>query len=134
MTENSQKTIREEILKLPKENQDAINAIDWVFIAEGIGKKFLLIDEEINKLQVVIGVALCGLINQDRFTFEVANIGMSNEEARSLVLMATEKIFTPIGNKIENVLKNKLKSQTPKWEQRVNFILSGGNYSAFLDK
>lgn len=134
MTENSQKRIEEEITKLPKENKDAINTVNWVALVEEIGKKLSLTNEEIDKLQTVTGVALVGLINQDRYAFEIENIGITKNETQNIILEVTEKIVEPIAKKIEDSIKKKMPLKTPKWDERVNFILSGGDYSVFLDK
>lgn len=134
MTEQSQRQIEEEIIKLPKDNQEAINAVDWIKLAEEIGKKLSLTDEEINKFQVITGVALVGLINQNRYAFEIEKIGLTAKEAQNIILEVTEKIMAPIAKKIENSIKKNILLKNPKWEQSVNFIVSGGDYSVFLDK
>lgn len=134
MTEESKKRIEEEILKLPKENQEAINSINWINLTQEIGKKLLLTYEEISKLQVITGVVLVGLINQERYALEIENIGMTQVETQNIILEITKKIIEPIANKIESSIKTKVKIKTPKWDQSVNFIISGGDYSVFLEK
>ena len=46
MTERLKQTIEEEIAALPKEGQEAIGAVPWVKIAEEIGNKNNLTEED----------------------------------------------------------------------------------------
>ena len=73
MTEKLQKIIKEEIAKLPKENQEVINAFDWVKITEEIGKKYLLGESEIGDLQVETILVLVGLEEPDSYTRNIEN-------------------------------------------------------------
>ena len=133
ITENLQKIMREEIAKLPKENQEAINSINWGDIVEEIGVKFLLTDEEIDTLQQNSGLVLLGIERLDLIGSGVENMGETNENAKKITAEIFEKVFEPIANKIESFVKNKIKNTTPKWDQSVNFIISGGDYSNFVD-
>ena len=45
-----------------------------------------------------------------------------------------EKIFTPIANILTENIKNNIKNKNPNWQQSVNFILSGGDYTAFIER
>ena len=46
MTDILQQKIKDEILKLPKVKQDAINSIDWIKKVEEIGQKFGIIERK----------------------------------------------------------------------------------------
>ena len=134
MTEKLKQIIKEEVGKLPKENQEVISAFGWEKILEEIEKKYLLLDEEINDLQVETLLVLIGLQDPDEYAKNVENeVGTSKAEAEKIANEVFEKIFTPIYEKIlENIKKSdKVKNATP--EQNLNFILSGGDYSTFLD-
>ena len=61
MTDKLKKIIQDEVGVLPKETQGAINSLDWVSIAEEIGKKNLLNESEINDLQVETLLTLVGI-------------------------------------------------------------------------
>jgi len=135
MTEKLKQTIKEEVGKLQKENQEVINAFDWENIAEAIGKKYLLTESEINDLQIETLLVLIGLQDPNEYTQNVENnIGTSKNEAEKISAEVFQKIFTPINNiLIEKIKKSdKVKNATP--EQNLNFILSGGDYSAFLEQ
>ena len=134
MTEKLKQTIKEEVGKLTKENQEVINAFGWENIAEEIGKKYLLTESEINDLQVETLLVLVGLQDPDEYAQNVeSNIGTSKAEAEKIANEVMQKILIPITNLLlENIKKSdKVENATP--EQNINFILSGGDYSMFLD-
>jgi len=119
---------------LPKENQEAMNSLEWGNLAERIGTKYLLNESQINDFQVQTLLILIGLVDLDSYTFYIENeIGTTKDEATKITEETFEKIFTPINDVlIENIKKsNKIKNPNP--EQTLNFILSGGDYSAFLE-
>ena len=135
MQDKLQQTIKEEIEKLPKEGQEAINVLDWVKTTEEIGKKYLLDESEVNNLQVETLLVLVGLADPEFYVTNIENqVGTIKDDATKIANEVLEKIFTPINNIfIENIKKNG-KDKNPNAEQTLNFILSGGDYSAFVPK
>ena len=133
MTEKLQKTIREEIGKLPKENQELINKFGWEKIAEETGKKYSLNESEVNDLQVETLLILVGLEEPDSYVNNVENnIGTSKGEAEKIASEVFEKIFNPINDVlIENIKKSGV-IKNSNTEKNLNFILSGGDYAAFI--
>lgn len=133
MTEELEQKIKEGVEKLPKGAQEVMNNFDWVKISEEIGKKNLLDDDEINILQNEIGLILIETNKPDMLTINIENnVGTSKNEAIKISEEVNQKIFRPMFDKMQLIVKNKLKSQTPKWDQSVNFIISGGDYSNFI--
>jgi hypothetical protein len=133
MTEKLKQKIKEEVGKLPKENQEAINAFGWENIAEEIGKKYLLNESEINDFQVETLLVLIGLEDPDLYANNIENnIGVSKSEAEKIADETFQKIFTPINDILVENIKKSIKDKKPNAEQTVNFILSGGDYSAFM--
>ncbi len=133
MTEKLQQTLNIEILKLPKEKQDAINSFDWVKNVEEIGRKSYLNDDEVNDLQLETGLMLIGLVDFEIYVLNIEkNIVISRTESQNIANEIVEKVFTPIAKSIEIAIKNKMKSYEPKWDKRINFIISGGDYSSFI--
>lgn len=133
MTDQLKQTIKEEIEKLPKEMQDAIGALDWAKTAEEIGKKYLLSEEEINDLQVETLLVLVGIEDGNYYAQNIEdNVGTSKNEAEKMANEALQKIFTPISDKLVENIKKSGKSKKANAEQNLDFILSGGDYSAFL--
>lgn len=134
MTEELKKITEEEISKLSKEKQEAINSIKWTDIIQEIGNKNGLMENETSNIQLKTLLFIIGLIDIETYKFNVEEIVVSSETTKKIVGEIFEKVFAPIANKIEASIKKKLLLKNPKWEQRVGFILSGGNYSVFLDK
>lgn len=134
MTEKLQNLIKEKIEKLPKESQEVINNFDWVKITEEIGKKHLLGENETNFLLVETLFILVGIENADSFEQNIEHeVGVSKDQAEKIASEVFEKIFEPIANIMEENLKKGLQGKNTSPVQNVNFILSGGDYSVFLD-
>jgi len=135
MNEKSRTIIKEEMLSLPKEAQEAINAFGWEKISEEIGKKYLLDEDEINTFQLETASFLLGLVDEDAYPRNIEDeIGISKEEAEKISEEVFEKIFTPINDILIGNIKKNLNTKRPKLEQNVDFIISGGNYSALLEE
>ncbi|MFZ1020149.1 MAG: hypothetical protein WAN61_04175 [Minisyncoccia bacterium] len=134
MTEKLKNIIQEEIVKLPKETRIAIEAFDWAGAAETIGKKYLLDEKEINDFQVETMLVLFGIEEPDLYAINIENqVGTTKDDAEKMAAEAYEKIFLPINNVfVENIKKNG-KDKNAKPEQNLDFILSGGNYAAFVN-
>ncbi len=141
MTEKLKQTIEEELAQLPKEMQEAVNALSaqggpasgWETICEEIGKKNNLDEEEINDFQLETLLVLIGVVDPEFYAVNIENhVNTTKDEAKNIAAEAFAKIFTPIGNLIEENIKRSLKNKNPNPEQTLNFILSGGDYSAFL--
>jgi len=133
MTEELKKTIEEEIRELPKEGQDAIGAVGWVKIAEDIGKKFLLEEDEINAFQLETLLVLIGVVDPEFYAVNIENhVERTKDESAKMADEAFQKIFTPIYNIIEENIKKNMANKNASATQNLDFILSGGNYFAFM--
>ena len=133
MTEELKKTIKKEIAELPKEGQEAIGAVDWVKIAEEVGKKFLLDEDEIEDFQLETLLVLIGVTDPEFYAVNIENhVDVTKDKSAEMAKEAFQKIFTPIRKALEENIKKNLKDKNPNWQQSVDFILSGGNYSALL--
>jgi hypothetical protein len=134
MTEKLRQIIKEEMQKLPKENQQAISAFDWAKMVEDIGKKYLFDENEINDLQIETFLILIGVEEFDSYSRNIENeVGTSREEASKITEEVLKKIFIPINDLLVENIKKSEKVKDPKWNQNLDFILSGGNYSSFLN-
>jgi hypothetical protein len=135
MTEKLKQIAKEEIEKLPKDKREAVNAIDWVKITEEIGAKYLFDERKINDFQVETLLALVGLTDPQFYATNIENaVGAIKDDAVNIADEVLQKIFIPITNiGIENIKKN-LKNKNPDYKQTLDFILSGGNYSAFAEE
>ena len=135
MTEKLKQTMNTEITKLPKERQEAINSLDWGKESEEIGKKFSFTDDEINNLQVETGLVLVGLANLDTYKQTIEeSLRISRDEAEKISQAIFDRIFKPVSEKILSSVKSTVRLNNVSWDKTVNFIISGGDYSVFLDK
>ena len=129
-----QKSI-EEIAKLPKFKQDAINAVDWSSATEEMRKKFFLTENETHNLQIVTMLTLIDLYDLNFYTtYLETDVGVTTGEAEKMTTFAFNKIFKPIAKIMENSIKEQIKNKIPNWDQTVKFIVSGGDYSNFIEQ
>jgi hypothetical protein len=61
MNDTLQASIREQLSKLPKPNQQAINSFDWERKCHEIGEQHNLLESEITGLQAEVALVLMGL-------------------------------------------------------------------------
>lgn len=134
MTEKLKQIIQEEVTKLPKEKQEAINALDWENIVEEISKKYLLTENEMNDFQVETLLVLIGLNDLDFYATNIENnVGTGKNEAEKIAEEVNQKIFTPIYDALTKKIEGNLKNKNPNWQQTLDFIVSGGDYSAYIE-
>ncbi len=134
MTDKLKQIIKDEVGKLPKEAQEVINSLNWGMIIEKIGKKYLLDENETNDLQVETLLVLVGIEDGDFYATNIENnVGTSKAEAEKIANEALEKIFTPMSNLLEEKIRKNLPTRNTTPKQNLDFILSGGDYSAFVD-
>src|SRR3989344_6351352 len=136
MTEKLQQIAREKISKLPAEWQAVINSCDWAGISEEIGKKYLPLQSQIDAMQTEILLVLIGLVDPNLLPEAIETFveNTTKEESEKIAEEIAEKILVPIGDRLEENIKKSEKVGRAGWEQNLNFVLSGGNYSAFLEK
>lgn len=135
MTEKLKQTIKEEIEKRPKDIQNAINAVNWVGITEEIGNTFVLSESELTSFQVETLLVLVGIQSLDFYPYNIeTSVGTSKNQAEEMAREVFEKVFKPITDIFQENIKKNLGIKKPKLEQDLNFILSGGDYSAFMDQ
>ncbi len=134
MTEKLQQTIKEEIEKLPKEAQEAIRSVDWVKITEEMGNAHQLGNEKIEDLQLETLLVLVSAEDVESYAINIEKQAeIVREEAEKIAAEARLLIFRPIYRTLTENIKNKIKDKKINWKQSLNFILSGGDYAAFLD-
>jgi len=135
MTEKLEKTIKDGIITLPTELQKAINSIEWVKITESVGKKFFLSDNEINLLQLETGLILLGYKKLDLFALNIeSSICIDEINSKKISDELDDKIFFPIEKIIQYNIKTNQKYKNSSWDKKINFIVSGGDYSVFIEK
>jgi hypothetical protein len=129
-----QDTIKEQLSVLRKENQEAINSLDWVKISEEIIKKYLTEEEKISAFQLETFLVLVGLVeDEEKYKENLENhVSLTADEILKITTEAREKIFLPVYNFLIESIKKSLKDRNIHWQQNLGFILSGGDYTAFI--
>jgi hypothetical protein len=129
------KSIEEHLALLPKEAQEVINNFDWLGKCEEVGKAHKLLEPEIELLQTETALIILGLEESEYFA---KNIEKNVEiPASDSVIIAKEiegKVLNPIAQEITKKIKEGMTDKRTKWDQNINFIVSGGNYAAFLEQ
>lgn len=133
MIEKLKQDLKEHMNRLPKESQEVIASFGWEKISEEIGKKYFLIEDDINMLQANIGCVLVGLEEQDELAFNIEDdVGTSNADAYKMTEEIIEKILKPMVDILAQKIKKDFKDSEVDWQQNLDFILSGGDYTVFL--
>ncbi len=133
MTEELKKIIGEELQVLPKESMEAINSFDWEKVSKEIGSKYLFTEEEQNQLDAEIVLVMLGITEQEFLPSRIENnIITTHDNAEKITEEIVEKILKPIVNTLSEKIKSTLKSRVVHWQQNLDFILSGGDYTAFI--
>jgi len=115
MTDKLKQIIKEEMEKLPQENQEAINALDWAKITEEVGEEYFLDENQVNNLEVETFLVLVGMTDLEFYAINVENqVETIKDDAEKIAEEITQKIFTPIKDILmENIKKTvKVKMQT----------------------
>lgn len=133
MNTKIQNIIQEELSVLPKEQQDIINIFEWDKKIEEIGKNYNLTEDEIFNLQIETALALLGLVAPDLYIKNIENnIKINEEKSEKIVIEANQKIFTPMMSQLTDNIKKSLPNRNINWQQNLDFILSGGDYTVFI--
>ena len=133
MTEELQKEINTQIELLPKEAKEAVVSSNWQNISEEIAKKYFFDEDDINSIQAEISLVLLGLEYLKDLASNIENtVATTKNEAENMAKEFIEKIFTPLAQKLEENIKKNLDKKDIHWQQNLDFILSGGDYTAFI--
>ena len=134
MNEKLKNIIKENLMVLPKETQEVISTFNWIKICEEIGKTHKLLEPEIENLQTETALVLVGLEELSIYALNIENeVEINKGDAENIAKEITEKVFKPIAEQITEKVKNKVKDGKQKWNQNIDFIISGGDYSAFIE-
>ncbi len=135
MTEKLQQTIKEEMVELPKEMQEVINSFDWIKITEEIAEKYSLDEDELNDFQLETLLLLIGSTDPEFYAINIENqVETTKEEAENIAKESFQKIFNPLNKLITENVKKNIQNKKLDWKQTLDFIVSGGDYSVFMEK
>ncbi len=133
MTEKLKQNLKEQMGALPKESQEVINSFGWERISGEIGKRYFLTEDDINILQADIGCVLVGLAEQEYLGEDIeSDITISKNHAQKIAGEVEEKILKPMVDILSENIKKSMRIRNIHWQQNLDFILSGGDYTAFI--
>jgi hypothetical protein len=133
MTDKLKQIVIEELAKVSPEQQGAINSLPWADISEEISKKYSLDESTLNDLQTETFLVLIGLEEPFDFSLNLGNnAGLESGTCEKIGQEIEERIFIPINDALIEKIKESDRAKASAWHQNVNFILSGGNYGAFM--
>lgn len=145
MNPELERTIKEQIQKLPQEVKNLISNVGiWDKILN-VGSKNRLNEKQARILLIETSLILFGLTNPEDLFYQLKEqLKVAENTIISVIKEVDEKI---IGNlkKIlidtynknveveENKIKENVKNKNTNWQQNVDFALSGGDYSVFME-
>jgi hypothetical protein len=134
MTDNLKNIIREEVAKLPQEQQEAIASVNWVAITEEIGRRYVFEEEALNDFQTETLLVLLGLELPQFFSINVENnVGVGKEDAQRIATEIQQRVFAPINTSMLDKVKKSERIKRSNLQQNINFIMSGGRFSELMD-
>lgn len=132
-TEKLNEMIKEGMVKLPKETRETIENFGWEKITEEVAKKYSLNEIQIIDLKNQIGLILTEIVELDFIALSIENnLNIDKEKALKISEEVIQQIFIPILKNLENIIKKNLNVKNIHWQQNLDFILSGGDYTAFI--
>ena len=117
---------------LPERDRQAINSMDWASKVTETAERQGLERDEIDLVIVETALVLLGLNDQDTFKENLEELALSDTDLDKMISKISNQIFTPIARQIELKIKEEAKTNNPDWQKRVNFILSGGDYTNLI--
>lgn len=132
MKQELKNEINNMLLETPERNRLAINSINWTEIAERISEKYYLNDENKNILIAEIALALLGVNDYCFLKIATEDLGLTRKDASNIFREIKEQILDPVSKKIITSIKKEAELNNTNWDKRVNFILSGGDYTNFI--
>ena len=150
MDPETEKIIKEQMEKLPAE-------VRKIFVDPALGEKILNIGkknglniEQLGIFQLETYLVMLGLVHPDEYPNELKSrlkiddlkvdniINDTNREILSGILEKLKEMYKKeeedLDNMDEEKIKNNLANKNPDWKQNLDFVLSGGDYSVFLER
>ncbi len=131
--ETPQQIIEKEFAELPTEMREVLGSFDWIKTTTDLGKENGLSDEESDDLLLETFLTLIGAVDLKFYAINIENhVETTKDKAEKIAKEVFEKVFVPIKQLLDEKIKQELKNKKVTPLQTLNFILSGGDYSAFM--
>ena len=79
-----------------------------------------------------VALVLLGVNNYEFLKIAMEDLGLTQNEVANIFREIEEKIFNPISKKIMSSIKKESSDGHTDWNKRIDFILSGGDYTNFI--
>jgi hypothetical protein len=133
MNTKLQNIIQEELTILPKEMRELINNFDWDKKIEEICKKYNFTEDKIFPLQIETSLVILGIVDPVFYYENIKNnVVLTDNESKEVEDEVNKKIFIPMYDILTENIKKSLKDKVINWQQNLNFILSGGDFTVFI--
>jgi len=130
MTNELKNKINVELKNLPSDIQEAVNSVDWVDTLGEIGKNHLLVEKEVEILQIETFLVILGMVNEETYITNIEDrAGTTKKESVLIFEDVLSQIFSPMARAYEEIIKKSSSSKNSKWDQNVDFFMSGGDYT-----
>ncbi len=146
MDPETEKIIKKQIEKLPLEIRSLIANHVLENKISNIGKRNGLSEEQIGTLQVETNLIILGLVPTDEYQNELKDhLKIDSLKLDTVIADMGKEILDGIQEKLNEIynkldeddikeIKENMKNKNQSWNQNVNFVLSGGDYSAFAEE
>ncbi|MFA6177762.1 MAG: hypothetical protein WC694_02615 [Candidatus Paceibacterota bacterium] len=122
--------------KLPPKVQEIFSSMKWLETLKQISLKYNLNNTQQETLGTETTLLLLGIIHLDEYQKNLwTELNLSEEFMDNIFKEINDSIINTIRPKLFEVFEKNVKSgisEKADWQQNINFILSGGDYSAFL--
>lgn len=99
--------------QLPKETQDAINAVDWKTVVLEMRKTKGYSFEQLGDLETETELLLCGLVNPENYSKELeTRMHLTKDEVNELVQNMNDRVFAKIKENLVKGLEEKKESNS----------------------
>jgi hypothetical protein len=132
-----EKIIKEQMEKLPIEVKKLFTDSSLGEKIINIGKKNGLNEGQLAILQTETNLVMLGLVHPDEYSDELkSHLNINDIRADNITNDINTEIMSGIREKIKETYEKTEESleTEPDWKQNLDFVLSGGDYSSFIER
>jgi hypothetical protein len=143
MNPETENIIKEQMKILPKEVINILADPAWSEKVLTIGRKNGLTEEQSQTLLLETNLVLLGLVHPDEYADELKNrLKIDEMKADNIVSDINREILSGVREKLiamfasqeqSFIEEGKKRALNADWQQNLDFVLSGGDYSVFLE-
>jgi len=135
MDEETIKIIKEAFDNLPEVIQEEIFSPQYQEVLSTISREYTLDTEQTIALERETTLALMGAARLKDFEETLASeIKIEKAKIQEIVVKINEEIFSRFKTLLDIMNTEIEPNPEPNWQQNIDFVLSGGDYSSFFNK